>query len=144
MTEVFARIVLGLHRITAREGTRIQHENLNIVPVDHVTDCMDLFELCCGQRGLSNDKNQRLVIMSLREDRLLGYIRNFWHWPTTIILADGLTKRGVFPQLLRFVTTGHIDVHLRSDQFMRVRHRPDAPVIRDQTEMERHLEQMKT
>ena len=32
--------------------------------------------------------------MSLREDRLNGFIRTIMHWPTTAMLADGLLKGG--------------------------------------------------
>jgi hypothetical protein len=94
-----------------------------MLPVDHVTDCMDLFELCTGIRGLANDKNQRIIIMSLREDRMRGFIRCFSHWPTGIMLADGLTKVGHFPQLLRFCTTGCVVLELPTDKFIRCRTR---------------------
>ena len=101
----------------------MQEYGYPIVPVDLVTDCMDVFELVCNCKGLSNDKNQRLVIFSLREDRLRRKIRAVQHWPTGVMLADGLTKVGHFLQLLRFSTTGMVVVELQDDKFIRSRSR---------------------
>ena len=84
----------------------IQENNLYILPCDMTTDCMDLFELVCGIKGVPNDKSQRLAIMVLREDRLAGRIRHFAHMPTANMLADGLTKVGVYPRLLHYCITG--------------------------------------
>ena len=102
----------------------MQERNITIVPVDHVTDCMDLFELATGSKGLSNDKTQRIVVMSIREDRLCRRIRNFFHVPTAGMIADGLTKPGTFYQLLRFATTGTMQVSLKSSQYLRMRESP--------------------
>jgi hypothetical protein len=124
MTEPFARHILGKTRIGPHDLMFIQNTGRTILPVDHVTDCMDVYELCTGTKGLSSDKTQRIVIMSLREDRLKGLIRHFMHWPTTIILADGLTKVGLFLQLLRFATTGFLGIRIKSDQFIRNRTSP--------------------
>ena len=99
----------------------IQEHNLAIIPVDHVTDCMDLFELCTGQKGLSNDKNQRVVIMSIREDRLKGFLRRFMHFPTNVMLADALTKAGTFEQMLCFSDSGYFRIALKADAFVRCR-----------------------
>ena len=63
-----------------------------MVPVDQVTACMDVSALCCGAKGVPSDKMQRIIILSLREDRLRGNIRSFMHWPTAVMLADRLTK----------------------------------------------------
>ena len=82
---------------------------------------MDLFELVTGARGLSTDKNQRLVIVALREDRMSNRVRSFQHWPTTIMLADALTKPGTFLQMLRFCTSGHVDLTLKLDKRVRQR-----------------------
>ena len=85
---------------------RAQNLNLVLVPVDCFTDCMDVWELVCSARGLSNDKTQRLVILGLREYRRFGFFRALLHIPTCCMLADGITKSGKFPQLLRFGSTG--------------------------------------
>ena len=34
---------------------------MQVIPVDHVTDCMDLYELVTGKKGLSADKQQRIA-----------------------------------------------------------------------------------
>ena len=96
---------------------------LPMLPIDHATDCMDVFELATGAKGLSNDKTQRIVVMSIREDRLSGRVRTLMHWPTSIMLADGFTKTGVFRQLLFFATTGMITLKLGQDKFIRLRTR---------------------
>ena len=85
---------------------RIQEENAVFLDTDAMTDCMDVFELLCSKKGLSNDTTQRVVILSLREFRALGIIRGLFHVPTSAMLADGLTKPGKFPQLHRFCTCG--------------------------------------
>ena len=121
LSEPFAAVILGKATISARDLMVIQLNGLTQIPVDHVTDCMDLFELVCGVRGLSADKNQRLIITSLREDRSRSLIRRFQHWPTSIMLADGLTKGGFFPQLGQFVTTGKLIIHLAEDKLVRTR-----------------------
>ena len=80
---------------------------------------MDLFELVTGHKGLSSDKTQRILILSLREDRWRGLIRRFFHYPATGMLADGLTKTGTFGELLRFATTGVVRVQLQQDKMIR-------------------------
>ena len=86
----------------------LQAQNLNLVlvPIDCHTDCMDVFELVCSAKGLSNDKTQRLVILGLRELRRFGIFRALIHVPTSAMLADGITKVGKFVNLLRYGSTG--------------------------------------
>lgn len=119
MTEPFAKMVLQKNIVTTRDLILIQANNWTLIPVDHVTDCMDLFELACGVKGLSADKNQRLVIASIREDRANKSIRRFMHFPTSVMLADGLTKGGMFPQLLRYLTTGRVAIELKDEKRIR-------------------------
>jgi len=90
-----------------------------LLPVDHVTDCMDVFELCTGSKGIASDKTQRILILSIREDRWHGLIRHFYHYPTASMLADGLTKIGRFPQLLYFSTTGKFVLRHTEDKYIR-------------------------
>eukprot|EP00959_Pyramimonas_sp_CCMP1952_P101945 2131992-Pyramimonas_sp.AAC.1 len=70
----------------------MEQNDILIVPCDGITDCMDLFELVSGGRGLTTDKTQRISIMSLREDRLTGRFRRITHVPTASMLSDGMTK----------------------------------------------------
>ena len=85
-----------------------QNLNLVLVPIDCLTDCMDVFELVCSAKGLSNDETQRLVILGLRELRRYGLFRALIHVPTSVMLADGITKVGKIANLLRFGSTGYV------------------------------------
>ena len=85
-----------------------QNLNLVLVPIDCLTDCMDVFELVCSAKGLSNDKTQRLVILGLHELRRYGLLRALIHLPTSAMLADGITKVGKIANLLRFGSTGYV------------------------------------
>eukprot|EP00974_Lingulodinium_polyedra_P005304 499835-Lingulodinium_polyedra.AAC.1 len=59
---------------------------------DHVIDCMDLWELCCGYKGIPQDKGQRLGILMLREERRSLRLRRLYFVRTKFMLADLLTK----------------------------------------------------
>ena len=127
LTEVFSQQLVPAPRpLTVHHLLQLQDQNACIIPVDQVTDCMDLFELVTNVKGLSNDKAQHLAILALREDRITRRIRNFIHAPTKGMLADGLAKDGVFEQLLRFATTGCCALNLKGDQWIRARSRPDS------------------
>ena len=98
----------------------VQEEHHVLFEIDVMTDCMDLFELMCSKKGLSNDTSQRVVVLSLREFRSLGIIRTLVHVPTTAMLADGLTKVGKFSQLLKFCTCGKPEFHHKDDKTFRI------------------------
>eukprot|EP00959_Pyramimonas_sp_CCMP1952_P113484 2371955-Pyramimonas_sp.AAC.1 len=70
-----------------------------VVPIGRLTDCKDMFELVTGLKGVPQDRQQRLAIMALREERVTGRVRYTIHIPTDVMLSDALTKPGVFPQL---------------------------------------------
>ena len=57
-----------------------------------MTDANDVFELCCGKRGVPQDKSQKLLILSLREKRLQGKIRRSYWINTLSMTANPLTK----------------------------------------------------
>jgi hypothetical protein len=120
ITEMFAPMYLGRYA-APHDLLRMQNANIMVIPCDAVTDCMDLYELVTGQRGLTNDKTQRISIMALREDRLTGRCRRFTHVPTSSMLSDGLTKLGQFPLLLTFCTTGKWVLHVSEDKWIRVK-----------------------
>ena len=44
----------------------IQEAGAWVLPIDHYTDCNDLFQLVVGKRGTPQDRFQRLYILSLR------------------------------------------------------------------------------
>ena len=124
---MFAQTLLSKQKYTPTDLLYLQSENMSILPIDHVTDCMKLFELMCNAKGLSSHKNQRIAILALREDRMSGRLRFIMHWPTAAMVADGLTKAGLFPQLMLFVTTGKLQLPLKPEQFVRLRRRVAAP-----------------
>ena len=62
------------------------------LPVDHVTDCFDMVELITGHRGVPQDRSQRLLILSLREKRMIGKFRHLMHCDTHDMPANRLTK----------------------------------------------------
>ena len=106
-----------------RDLIALQEAVVQVIAVDHVTDCMDLFELVTGARGVSSDKSQRVAILALREDRMLGRVRYWLHFPTRAMIADALTKDGLFPQMMHYCTSGIVKLPLLAEQFVRLRRR---------------------
>ena len=77
------------------------------IPIDAVTDCRDLYELVTGQKGDPQDRTQRLIVMSLRERRLLQRTRAYIWVDTKSMMANALTKViPVDPLLDDFMSTG--------------------------------------
>lgn len=62
------------------------------IPHDHFVDCMDLWELSCGLRGVPQDKSQRLGILAIREERRSFRLHRLYHIVTHFMLADPMTK----------------------------------------------------
>jgi len=125
-TEPFLAIMYG-QPITAANYIELDIAGRkSLIPCDQVTDCMDLFELATGNRGLSTDKTQRILVLSIREDRWRGLLRYLMHFPTTAMLADGLTKVSTFPQLLHFCTTGKVRIEIAPDKCVRISRRMDS------------------
>ena len=60
--------------------------------VDAYIDCVDLWELCCGLRGIPQDKSQRLGVLAIRGERRTLRLRRLYHIRTQYMLADMLTK----------------------------------------------------
>ena len=104
-TELFCKTMYG-QTANVKLLMEIQQRGSTILPIDSYTDCMDLWELACGMRGIPSDKSQRLCILSIREERMTRRIRGFGHLPTSCILPDALTKVGTFPVLMHWQTTG--------------------------------------
>ena len=119
-TELFIRTLLPDNsEVTAHHMLRLVLSDTTVIAHDAVTDCMDLFELMTGGRGIPSDKSQRVAIMALREDRVRHRIRSLLHVPTRGMLADGLTKEGWFDLLLAFATTGKWKLTLLDGQAVR-------------------------
>ena len=60
-----------------------------------------------GEKGVPQDRYQRLYILSLREDRLKGAMRRVLWIPTGGMLADPLTKSMLPPVLYDLLTHGY-------------------------------------
>ena len=58
----------------------------------HMTDCHDLLDLVVGHRGTPQDRSQRLIILSLRERRLLRKTAGMMWCDTRDMLANAMTK----------------------------------------------------
>ena len=52
---------------------------------------------------------------------MTGKLRFFMHWPKKAMVADGLTKVGLLPQLMKFITTGKLELPMSADQYVRMR-----------------------
>ena len=91
------------------------------IPIDCLIDCMDLWELSCGRKGIPQDKSQRLGVLAIREERRSERIRRFFHVTTHYMLCDLLTKySGYFSKSLQeLLTCGCWTV----DGKLRVRHK---------------------
>jgi hypothetical protein len=79
-------------RLTPMKLMTIQDDGLCPVMYDHMVDCMDLWDLACGRKGVPQDKSQRLAVLAIREERRVQRIRRFMHVTTKYMLADILTK----------------------------------------------------
>jgi hypothetical protein len=106
-TEIFTQILFN-ERATTKLLLRIQDEGSYLLPLDVWTDCMDLFSLTTGLKGVPADKSQRLSVLTMREERLAGRLRNYVHMPTAGMIADALTKQGTFAQFMKLLTTGFL------------------------------------
>eukprot|EP00959_Pyramimonas_sp_CCMP1952_P399540 8371310-Pyramimonas_sp.AAC.1 len=51
-----------------------------------------MFELVTGLKGVPQDRQQRLAVMALGEERMTGRVRHTVHIPTDVMLSDALTK----------------------------------------------------
>ncbi len=72
-------------------------------------DCVDLWELSCGLRGVPQDKSQRLGILAIREERRSFRLRRLYHIVTHFMLADPMTKHigYVSKSLYELLTSGN-------------------------------------
>jgi hypothetical protein len=94
LSEIFGHGTQTPFKVTTplRVLIEIQENAAFALPIDHFTDCRDVFELVTGQKGVPQDRYQRVYVMSLREDRIKQAIRRFFWIPTQAMLADCLTK----------------------------------------------------
>ena len=88
----------------------LQERGNDDLPIDHYTDCRDLFELVTGGKSLPQDKAQRIYTLALKEARLCGRIRWFLLIPTEWMTADPLTKPMFSAPLLHLLSSGVVQV----------------------------------
>ena len=96
-------------RVTPLQLMTLQDEAMVPMPIDLVIDCMDCWELCCGYRGIPQDKSQRLAILALREERRTFRLRRLYHVRTKWMLSDMLTKALAYDSvsLKQLISCGH-------------------------------------
>jgi hypothetical protein len=70
------------------------------LPIDSLTDCMDLYQLVTGAKGVPQDRTQRLLILSLREKLMVHKLRHFGWLHTKDMCANNLTKPDLKDQSL--------------------------------------------
>ena len=122
--------ILHFHtNVTVNDLIKIQEENNNRLPVDSYGDCRDLWELITGLRSTPQDRTQRLYVLSIKEARISGRLRQIAIVPTECMTADALTKPMISPCLLKLMSSGMV-------QFWNEK---DHPVLsRDITNIEGH------
>ena len=84
------------------------------LPIIACTDCNDLVDLLTGQRGTPQDKSQRLIILSLRERRLIGKTSATMWQDTRDMLANPLTKKCSSSNLDAVLTHGWFEMHFKA------------------------------
>ena len=87
ITEMCSPRPLSLHAMM-----EIDDEGAYDIALDLVTDCNDLFELATGQKGIPQDKSQRLVIAAIRQRRLMMKVRATIKVTDHDMAANPLTK----------------------------------------------------
>ena len=108
-TLVMVRLSEILHfhvSVTVNDLIKIQEENNLKMPVDSYGDCRDLWELITGLRSTPQDRTQRLYVLSIKEARISGRLRQIAIVPTECMTADALTKPMTSPCLLKLMSSG--------------------------------------
>ena len=113
----------------------VQERGVRELPVDDLGDCRDLFELVSGERGISQDKGQRLYVLALREARMSQRLRWVGLVPTASMTADALTKSMLAPPMMQLLSSGTVSFHNEEKHAITLR---TLPLV-DQVE-ERHFD----
>ena len=101
-----AELMLPDRKPTLQQLAALQERGFDELPIDHHTDCRDLFELVSGTKTLPQDKAQRVYTLALKEARLCGRIRWFVLVPTQHMTSDPLTKPMTSLPLLHLLSSG--------------------------------------
>ena len=105
------------------------------LPIDHYTDCRDLYELVTGAKSLPQDKAQRIYTLALKEARLCGRIRWFILIPTQCMTADPLTKPMFSAPLLHLLSSGVVRYFNEGKHIICGRRLPKIEIV-DETNLE--------
>ena len=93
---------------TIKELIKIQEQGNPKLPMDFYGDCADVWQLVTGSKTLPQDKGQRLYILSIKECRICGKMRQMVLVPTECMTADSLTKPMVHDSMLLLLSTGKV------------------------------------
>ena len=85
-----------------------QEQGVKQLPIDHMTDCRDVFELASGEKAIPQDKGQRLYILAIRESRMCNRMRWLILVPTASMTADSLTKPMLPPPMMLLLSSGKV------------------------------------
>ena len=66
-----------------------------------------MYGLTTGKKGIPQDKSQRLLVLSLREKRVLGKVRRPYWINTQGMLADPLTKSMISAIMMDLLQWGY-------------------------------------
>ena len=93
-TELLCRIRTPSRKetIASRDVLQFLLKDRTASPHGAATDCLDLFELIAGGRGVPSDKSRRAAVMALREDRARNRCRSLLRVPTRVTMADGVAR----------------------------------------------------
>jgi hypothetical protein len=89
-----------LRQPTFDELLELESDGQYDLSIDTFTDCMDLYQLATGVKGVPQDRTQRLLIMSLREKLMTRKLRHFAWLNTHDMCANNLTKPDIKDQSL--------------------------------------------
>jgi len=104
LTELAAPRGLGLDELISM-SSRGAYD----LPIHHCTDCNDLVELAVGARGCPQDRSQRLIVLSIRERRLIGKTASTTHLSTSDMICNALTKHDPSdPQMATLLASGEL------------------------------------
>ena len=93
---------------TIKELIKIQEQGNPKLPMDFYGDCADVWQLVTGSKTLPQDKGQRLYILSIKECRICGKMRQMVLIPTECMTADSLTKPMIHDSMLLLLSTGKV------------------------------------
>lgn len=130
-----SELILPEEKPSLQRLAALQEGGNEELPIDHYTDCRDLFELVTGSNSLPQDRSQRIYILALKEARLCGRIRWFFLIPTQWMTSDPLTKPMHSGPLLHLLSSGVVQFRNEGKHIICGRRLPKLE-IDDETNLE--------